>query len=91
VLLAVISILTSNTMRLIPDEIRKRTVIYFFLATFITFLFLLAIGFIVAGYVHVAEGGIVDWSLLTVFVTLLCIGLVALDIYLFGKKDNYLG
>jgi hypothetical protein len=91
VLLAVISIVTSNTLRLIPDEIRRRTVIYFFLATLITFLFLLAFGFIVAGYIHVQESGTVNWSLLTLLMTLLCAVLVTLDIHLFRNKDNYLG
>lgn len=91
VLLAVISILASNTLRLIPEEIRKRTVIYFFLATFITFLFLFALGFIVAGYAQVAEGRIVRWPLLTLMMMLFCIGLVTLDINLSRKKTDYLG
>jgi len=91
VLLAVISIVTSNTVRLIPEEVRKRTVTYFFLATFITFLFLFAIGFIVAGYINVLEGGMVNWSVLTLLMLLLCAALVTLDIHLFRKKDNYLG
>jgi hypothetical protein len=90
VLLAVISIVNSNTLRLIPDEIRRRTVIYFFLATFITCLFLFAIGFIVAGYIRVNEGEVENWTLLTLIMTLLCAGLVALDVQLFRNKDNYL-
>lgn len=90
VLLAVISIVTSNTLRLIPEEIRKRTVVYFFLSTFITFLFLFAIGFIVAGYMRVHESGAENWSLLTLLMVLLCGGLVILDIHLFRNKDSYL-
>jgi hypothetical protein len=89
-LLAVISIVNSNTLRLIPAEIRKRTVVYFFLATFVTFLFLVALGFVVAGYVRVLEGEVENWPLVTLLMTLLCIGLVTLDIELFRKKDNYL-
>lgn len=90
VLLAVISIITSNTLLLIPEEIRKRSVIYFFLATFITFLILFALGFLVAGYIRVSESGVENWTGLTLLMMVLCAGLVTLDIHLFRKKDNYL-
>lgn len=90
VLLAVVSIITSNNLRLIPEEIRRRTIVYFLLATLITFLFLFAIVFIVAGYIRVDQEGVESWSLLTVIIMLLCAGLVTLDIHLFRKKDNYL-
>ncbi|MES2606984.1 MAG: hypothetical protein V4603_18790 [Pseudomonadota bacterium] len=89
-LLAVISIVTSNTLRLIPDEIRKRTVVYFFLATFITFLFMFAIGVVIASYDYVLEGNVQNWSLVTLLTTLVCSALVALDVHLFRRKDNYL-
>jgi hypothetical protein len=90
VLLGAISIVTSNTLRLIPDEVRKSTVVYFFLATFITFLFLVALVFIVVGYIRVTGGGVENWTLLTLIMMLLCVGLVALDIQLFRNKDSYL-
>jgi hypothetical protein len=90
VLLAVISIVTSNTLRLIPEEIRKHTVVYFFLAIFITFLFLFAIGAVVAGYVSLLEDGAGNWSLLTLIMTSLCAALVTLDVYLFSSKQSYL-
>ena len=90
VLLAVISIVTSNTLSLVPKEIRKRTFLYFLLATFITFLFMFGIGLIVAGYIHLNEQGVENWLQLTLLMTLLCAGLVTLDIHLFRHKDSYL-
>ncbi len=89
-LLAVISILLSNTLRLIPEEIRKRTVIYFFMATFITFLLLFALGLVVSGYIHVQQEGVKNWWSLTLTMLLLCAALVALDIQLFRNKESYL-
>ena len=90
VLLAVVSIITSNNLRLIPEEVRKRTIVYFLLATLITVLFLFAIVSLVAGYIRLDQEGVESWPLLTMIMALLCAGLVALDIYLFRKKDNYL-
>jgi hypothetical protein len=45
---------------------------------------------IVAGYIHMDEEGVASWSSLTMIMALLGAGLVALDIHLFRKKDNYL-
>ena len=89
--MAVLSIALSNSVRLIPDELRRRTIAYFFLATLITFLFLLAIGFTVQGYAYVLNGGVVDWGSLTAVMTLLAAALIALDVRLFSRRDAYLG
>ncbi|MES2626825.1 MAG: hypothetical protein V4628_16180 [Pseudomonadota bacterium] len=89
-LLAIVSIVMSNNLRLIPDEVRKRTIVYFLLATSITFLFLFAIGFIVAGYIHMEKEGIEKWWLLTLIMSVLCAALVTFDIHLFRKKAGYL-
>lgn len=90
VLMALLSILTGNSLRLIPEEIRRRTIAYFFLASFITFLFLVAIGFVVSWYVYILEGGVVDWALLTLLMVIACSALVAADIQLFRRRDSYL-
>jgi hypothetical protein len=91
VLLAVLSILASNNWRLIPEEVRRNTVLYFFLATLVIFVLVFGLGFIVAGYGRVQQNGVENWPQLTLLMAVLCAGLVALDIHLFGKKDDYLG
>jgi MFS family permease len=91
VLLSTITIASSSSMRLIPEEVRSRTILYFFLAVALTFMFLFAIGFVVAGYLHVVESDSVNWSMLTLLMLLLCAALVSLDIHLFRGKDTYLG
>lgn len=89
--LAAASIVTSNTLRIIPEEVRRRTIVYFLLATLVTFLFLSALGLVVGAYVRVQVDGVENWGLLTLLMAALCAGLVALDIHLFETKDNYLG
>jgi hypothetical protein len=91
VVMAVLSIVTGNSVQLIPEEIRRRTIVYFFLATFVTFLFLLAIGFVMSWYIYILEGREVDWGLLTLLMAAVCAALVAWDIALFRRRDNYLG
>lgn len=91
VVMGVLSIMTSNSVQLIPEEVRRRTIVYFFLATFITFLFLFAIGFVVTWYLYILEGREVDWGLLTLLMAAVCGALVAWDIELFRRKDNYIG
>lgn len=90
-LLAVLSIFTSNDVPLIPEEIRRRTVPYFFMSALLTFLVLFLLGTAVGFYTHLIEDGSAKWPLLTVIVMFACIGLVALDVRLFQRKDNYLG
>lgn len=90
-LLGILSIVTSNNLPLIPEEIRQRTIPYFFLAALLTFLALFLLGLLVGFYTHLIEDGTAKWPLLTGLVTLACLGLVALDVRLFQRKDNYLG
>lgn len=91
VLMAIVSIVTGNTVRIIPEEIRRRTIIYFFLATALTFLLLLSIGFTISFYVHLAEHGSLKWNRLLMGLIVLFATLVAFDIHLFRKRENYLG
>ena len=92
ILLAIISIATSSSLRVIPEEIRRRTVAYFFLGTLVTFLILLAITFVITFYDRAIGGRLtIAWWRLTLLMTLMAAGLVALDVHLFRKKDSYLG
>lgn len=91
VALAVISIVAGNSMTLIPDEIRKRTIAYFFMATCITFLFLGLLGAVIGTYINVIEAKAVNWTLLTTVMLFLCVGLVCLDLQLFSRKQSYVG
>lgn len=91
-LLAVISIATSSSLRLIPEEIRRRTIVYFFLATLVVSLILFAIGLAITAYDRASEGRLTTaWPQLTLLMTLLGAGLVALDVQLFRTKDSYIG
>lgn len=91
VVMGVLSIVSGNTLRLIPEEVRRRTIAYFFLAALITFLFLLALGFVVSWYIYVLEGRWVNWAMLTLLMVAGCGSLVVLDIALFRRRDSYLG
>lgn len=91
VLLAVLSIVTSNNLTLIPEEIRRRTIMYFFMAALLTFLTLFLLGLLVAAYIQLLADGNANWGLLTVLMLLGCAGLVATDVHLFQRKDDYLG
>lgn len=91
VLLALWSIVLGNTVSLVPEDIRKRTVLYFFVATAVTFLILFVLGLIVGAYLHVLGTDDLNWTLLTLLMCIGCIGLVLLDVYLFCRKAEYLG
>lgn len=90
-LMGVISIIFNNSVRLIPEEVRRHTVLYFFMAALLTFLTLFALGFLVMLYATFVEHGVVDRTVLTMSLTAACAGLVALDVFLFERKGNYLG
>jgi MFS family permease len=89
--LAAISIVTGNSLPLVPEELRRRTILYFFVCTMITTLFLGGLGLMVGGYISILEAESVNWTLLTVALMVVCGGLTSLDIYLFTKKQSYLG
>jgi hypothetical protein len=91
VLLAILAIVAGNNLPLIPEEIRRRTIPYFFMATLLTFLFLFILAALLSFYMHLLEDGAVKWWTLTVIMAGVCASLVTLDVKLFQTKDNYLG
>ena len=90
-LLAILSIVTSNDLPLIPEEVRRRTIPYFFISALLTFLCLFFMALGVSFYTHLIRDSATKWPMFTGIITLIFIGLVALDVRLFNKKESYLG
>lgn len=89
--LAGFSLVTSNLSRMVSDKIRRNTVLYCFLvivATFLIFYGLVLAALVLSGQLQNALQDGVQMTPVLVTLSLLCIAMVALDIYLFGKKDH---
>jgi hypothetical protein len=89
-LLACFSLVTSNLSRVLPEFVRRNTILYCVVVAVAT----VALGAGVALAATTLFGryeGPESWPTLAAEIGTACVALVALDIYLFGKTDHSLG
>jgi hypothetical protein len=87
--LACLALVTSNIARVIPETVRKNTVLYCVVVTMATLMLGYALMLAMAALIGASEGP-ADWPKAIIGMAIVCTALVMLDIYLFGKKDRNL-
>jgi hypothetical protein len=90
VLLACFSLVTSNISRLISERVRRNTVLYGFVVVLATLVLGNGLAFISATVIGQYQGP-ESLAKYTLTLATVCVAMVALDIYLFGKQDHNLG
>lgn len=86
--LAGLSLATSNLSRVISERIRRNTLLYCFIVMVATFLLVYAVILVALAVTGQLGGNAGNMPRLLLTMTTVCIAMVALDIYLFGKKDH---